>query len=418
MPLAAIAAAAAFVLAAAALPPPAHAQLADEARQALRARIERLQQLRQQRPGDGVLVYYQALTHAQLGEREAALAELKSLVGRRLGVIPATGLGFESLENDPEFNAVREQLAAGEARTPDAPVSFRLADRTLIPEGIAWDPQARDFFVGSIAQRKIVRIDAQRRATDFSRAGDGLDAVLGLAVDAQRRLLYAVSTNGFEDGGRASPRNAIVRYSLRTGRVDARFDVADARQLNDVAVAGDGTVYATDSAGATLWRLAPGARSFDVVGTRGALLGANGVAVAPDGARVYVSVGTGIALVDPQKGTFVRLPQPDDAVTGGIDGLYWHAGDLYGVQNGVNPGRVVRLHLEPGGTRIRALTVLQSHHHPEFDEPTTGAVADGRLHVIANSHVARYGTDGRIDRPEVLRPTAVVAVPLDGRVGG
>ena len=31
---------------------------------------------------------------------------------------------------------------------------------------------------------------------------------------------------------------------------------------------------------------------------------------------MYVAVGTGIALVDPDKGTFQRISQPDDAVTG------------------------------------------------------------------------------------------------------
>jgi hypothetical protein len=40
----------------------------------------------------------------------------------------------------------------------------------------------------------IVRIDAQRKVSAFSRQADELDAVLGLAVDAPRRLLYAIST--------------------------------------------------------------------------------------------------------------------------------------------------------------------------------------------------------------------------------
>ncbi len=68
-----------------------------------------------------------------------------------------------------------------------------------------------------------------------------------------------------------------------------------------------------------------------------------------------------------------RLPQPDTVVTGGIDGLYWHEGDLLGVQNSTNPGRIVRIALADKGNRIEGLTMLQSHHHPEFDEPTTGA---------------------------------------------
>ena len=74
-------------------------------------------------------------------------------------------------------------------------------------------------------------------------------------------------------------------------------------------------------------------------------------------------------------------------MSGGIDGLYWHEGDLVGVQNSTNPGRVIRLRLADGGRRIDGLTVLQSHHHPDFVEPTTGAIADGALHVLANTYV-------------------------------
>ena len=118
---------------------------------AARASLERIRALRAQRPGDGLLAYYQAITHAGLGEREAALAELRSLLGRRLGIVPTPGTGLDSLWADAEFQAVRERLAAEEPRTPDAPVSFRLADPRLVPEGIAWDGARKRFLVGSVA---------------------------------------------------------------------------------------------------------------------------------------------------------------------------------------------------------------------------------------------------------------------------
>ena len=107
-----------------------------------------------------------------------------------------------------------------------------------------------------------------------------------------------------------------------------------------------------------------------------------------------------------------RLPQPDTVVTGGIDGLYWHDGDLFGIQNSTNPGRVVRIALAEKGTRVAGLTVLQSYQHPEFDEPTTGAIANGALNVIGNSYVGHYQPDGTIKDAAELKGTAIVAVPL------
>ena len=378
---------------------------------AARASLERIRALRAQRPGDGLLAYYQAITHAALGERDAAIGELKSLVGRRLGIVPTPGTGLDPLWNDAEFQAIRERLAADEPRTADAPESFRLADPRLVPEGIAWDAARKRFLVGSIAQRKIVAIDRRGRTRAFSGAADGLDTVLGLAVDARRRLLYAVSTNGFEDSARVARRNAVVLYDLGRGRRVARHDVPEALQLNDVAVAADGTLYVTDSAAGSIFRLRPGQKKPALFGTAGAARGANGIAVAPDG-TVYVTLSTGIGRVDPRDGTLVRLAQPDSVVSGGIDGLYWHEGDLIGVQNSTNPGRVVRLRLGDGGRRIDGLVVLQSHHHPAFVEPTTGAIADGAIHVLANTYVGAYQPDGSIRDAGRLRPTIVLAVPL------
>jgi hypothetical protein len=85
---------------------------------------------------------------------------------------------------------------------------------------------------------------------------------------------------------------------------------------------------------------------------------------------------------------------------------------LFGIQNSTNPGRVVRIALADNGARIAGLTVLQSHHHPEFKEPTTGAIANGALNVIGNSYVGHYQPDGSINNAGELKGTAVVAVPL------
>jgi len=293
----------------------------------------------------------------------------------------------------------------------DAPTAFRLKDPKLIPEGIVYDDGSKRFFLGSVAQHKIVVTDGKGEVRDFSSPDDKLDAVLGLTVEKDRTHLYAVSTNGFEDSAKTERRNAVVGYDLKTGRLTDRFAAADAMQLNDVAVASDGTIYTTDSASGTVFRKRPDEKQLSRFGETGALRGANGIALAADGA-LYVTLSTGIARVDTATGAPTRLPQPDTVATGGIDGLYWHDGDLFGVQNGPNPGRVIRIHLSDKGTKISGLTVLQSSNHPEFSEPTTGAIANGALNVIANSYVGHYQPDGSIKEADVLKPTVIVAVPL------
>lgn len=377
----------------------------------LERQLQRIRQLRMERPGDGLLVYYEAMTHASMGQAAPAVAALRQLVGRRLGLVPSKDAGFDLVWEHADFQAVRHRLMDDEPATADAPVVLRLQDPRLIPEGIAYDGRRRVHYVGSIAQRKIVAIDARGKLRDFTSGADRLEAVLGLAIDAPRDRLCAVSTNGFEQAAQQQRRNEVVCWSLAKGRVIQRMAVPEAQQLNDLAFGRDGTLFVTDSAAGSLWVHRPGERRLMRVGEAGGLRGANGVAVAPDGG-VYVTLSTGIARVNPLTGHMVRLPQPDDVATGGIDGLYWHEGDLVGVQNTGNPGRVVRIALSEDGQRIRGLMVLQSHHHPAFVEPTTGVVVGDALHVIANSHVAAYQPDGTIRQPEALQPTAIVAVPL------
>jgi hypothetical protein len=385
----------------------------DDPSVAARASLERIQALRKERPGDGVLVFYQALVHVSLGERDAAFELLRSLKGRKLGLIPVRDAGFDSVWDDPEFQKIRAALADEEPQTPASPVAFRLKDPKLIPEGIAYDAEDKRFFIGSVAQHKIVAV-REKELSDFSRPTDRLDAVLGLTVDPTRRHLYAITTNGVEESAKKERRNAVVQYDLKDDRLMDRFAAPDAMQLNDLAVARDGTLYVTDSETGSLFRKKPEEKALTKFGATGALRGANGIALAPDGA-LYITLSTGIARVDTTSGEPTRLPQQDTVVTGGIDGLYWHDGDLIGIQNSTNPGRVIRIALTDKGMRIAGVTVLQSHHHPEFDEPTTGAIANGALHVIANSYVGHYQPDGTIKDTVDLKRTAIVAVPLQGK---
>ena len=260
------------------------ADAADDPASAARASLERIQALRKERPGDGLLVFYEALTRINLGERDAAFDMLRSLKGRKLGLIPVRDLGFDAVWNDPKFQAICKELADEDPETTVSPVAFRLADPKLIPEGIAFDSLSKRFFLGSIAQRKIVVTDAKGgQARDFSKPSDKLDAVLGLAVDAGGKHVYAVTTNGFEESAKTERRNAIVCYDLKDGRLLDRFSAPEAMQLNDLTVAPDGTLYATDSASGTIFCKKLNEKTLTSLGKTGSVRGANGITLSTDG---------------------------------------------------------------------------------------------------------------------------------------
>ena len=256
---------------------------ADDPAAARRATLDRFVGLRKERPGDGLLVFYEAIVRIGLGERDEGFKLLQSLKGRKLGLVPAPDAGFDSVWNDPEFQKIRKEFADEEPKTADSPMAFRLKDPKLIPEGIAYDDSTKRFFLGSISQRKIIVTDEKGEVRDFSGPEDKLDCILGLTVDKNRTYLYAVSTNGFEDSAKTARRNAVVCYDLKTSQLTDRFAASDAMQLNDLTVANDGTVYATDSASGTVFRKRADEKQLSRLGDMGALRGANGIALAADG---------------------------------------------------------------------------------------------------------------------------------------
>ena len=95
-----------------------------------------------------------------------------------------------------------------------------------------------------------------------------------------------------------------------------------------------------------------------------------------------------------------------------IDGLYeWH-GQLVGVQNVTNPGRVIIATLSRDGDTVTRVQTLLSHHHTALYEPTTGAVTDRGFFLLAATGVTHYNAQGKIDRPDEVPAPTILRIPL------
>ena len=87
-----------------------------------------------------------------------------------------------------------------------------------------------------------------------------------------------------------NPDDALRSFDLKTGTAKGTFAFpTNSGVCNDMAVAADGTVYATESFANRIHRLKPGARELDLwVPADPQLAGVDGIAVLADGA-VYVN---------------------------------------------------------------------------------------------------------------------------------
>ena len=185
-------------------------------------------------------------------------------------------------------------------------------------------------------------------------------------------------------------------FDLDRGEVLNRFKPpANADALDDLTLASDGTLYVSDSQGAVL-TLPPGGMELLLFVPRGgAIRSSQGETI--HGRLLYVAdYGRGVAVVDRQTHDVARLALPADFPAFGIDGLAYANGWLYGVQNGVEPNRVVRLHLAPGGLRADRWEIVEMNH-PLMDEPTIGVVAGDEYVFLAASQGNKFD-DNKLDQ--------------------
>ena len=373
-------------------------------------RIASVEALLKQRPEDGTLHFYLARFQCEAGSVPKALAALENVEKYGDGFLP-TRDGFEKCSDDAAFKQVRARMEARLPRLDFAPTAFEIEDRALIPEGIAHDGASNAFFLGSVARGTITRIGFGNEISEFAPRVEGLDSILGLAVDAPRRLLYAVGTSALTAAGRERRRNAVLAFDIEKRALVRRIDVPDAVQLNDVAVGFGGRVFASDSASGAIFEIAREGPPRTVVAAD-RLRGSNGLAVSPDGRKLYVAHSTGLAVVEPGTGEVKRVNNTTRETVAAIDGLYDFHGELIGVQNVTTPGRVIIISLSRDGESITRVRTLLSHHHNALDEPTTGVITERGFYLLAATGVSHVNDKGGIDDPtSVPRPT-VVRIPL------
>jgi sugar lactone lactonase YvrE len=284
------------------------------------------------------------------------------------------------------------------------------AERRLI-EGIAWDAAGRRLFAASVVGRELLVHDARGW-----RAVPGVDAgsLFGIAVDPRRRLLWLTSGVVEQTPSPATAFRGLIALDLGSLRVVRRVPAPSGGSPGDLAVATDGTVFASDPQNGAVYRARPGAAALEPLVPAGAMRSPQGLALSPDGRRLYVAdYGYGIAIVDPATGRLARLAARGIAMLDGIDGLIADGDALIAIQNGVSPRRILRLHLAPGGGEIARVAVLE-RANPDWGEPTLGTLMDGQLLYLADAQWERFGAGGAVIGEGPLRPATIRILGLRG----
>ena len=366
-----------------------------------------------------MLTYNLACAHSLAGDKVEAVRLLGEVLDMGLGAAAATDTDFDPVRASDAFKKLAGKIEAVRAPVANSSAAFTITEKDLIPEGIAYDPVGGTFYVGSLHKAKIISVDRAGRSRDFKREReDGLYGVLGMRVDARRRILWVNSAvlpelKGFRKEENGS--SALHKYDLKTGRLLRKYDLANKpapHLLNDIAVNAAGELFITDSLSSVVYRLRAGKDELEEFVRLKPYSYPNGITLTDDGRLLFVAHADGISLIEVATGKVSPLAYAPGVSLFGIDGLYYYRNSLIGVQNSAgDPLRVVRFHLDRSGRRAESARVMEANN-PLFNIPTTGAVAGSSFYFIANSQLRSFDPQGNILPPEKLRDVVILKTTL------
>lgn len=111
----------------------------------------------------------------------------------------------------------------------------------------------------------------------------------------------------------------------------------------------------------------------------------------------------GVLVIDPGAGQAAMLSAPEKINLGGISGLEFFEEQLFVVQGGFEPQRIMRLAIDPSGGVAQSVSPM-AVALSEFDSPGHGVIQGDALVYFANTAAGRDSE------------TVVMRTPLDAHV--
>ncbi len=236
--------------------------------------------------------------------------------------------------------ALRVSSAATVAPLPDI-----IMDGTdLYPESMSSSPDGT-VYIGSMKGIVFRARPGSGKATPWIKPtpGNGILTLLGVLVDAPRHTLWLCSAPGALRSPPVTGTSSLMAFDLATGRQRGNYPFpAPASVCNDISVAPNGDVYASDTPNGRILRLAQGGKSLTVFAEDPRLKGIDGLVFGGNGVLYVNNVSRNQLLIvdirpDGSAGpiTTLLLSQP----VAGPDGFRFIGGNRFLLAEG-NAGRI------------------------------------------------------------------------------
>jgi hypothetical protein len=363
-------------------------------------------------PGHPGLLNNQLVLSRLSGDQAGMLDALDAMAAHGL-IFDLSGLAQadDLLALDSErFAAIEADLRRNASPVGEGRLVAEPPLRDALIEALAVDNETERLYLGSVADRRIYRMEPfdPEEAEIFAGEDAPIGSIFGLAIDRRNGILYAaegaVDITPREDGEEIG--TALLALDLETGEIIARHTIDGAARIGDVVVR-DGIVYASDADAGRIYRLNGPRAGIELYAEDARFVSLQGLA--PARAALFVADYTwGLWRIDPVSRNAQLLETPPGASLIGLDGLVAdRTGRLFVIRNGAAPYGVFELEFDRSGA-LSALTPVLVND-VRLGEPTTVRIADDRAFLLNDAQWALFEPDA--DASARTDPM-VLSVPL------
>lgn len=268
---------------------------------------------------------------------------------------------------------------------------FSIPENDFYPENIAYDSKTDTWFLGSMSQQRIIKINRDGSYQDFLKEPCGrLFSSVGMKVDPGRRALW-VCTGTLEllkNYGELAKKTGILRFDIDSGKLTASWFLKEDMKtqfhiFNDIVLADDGSAYATTTLLGGLYKIDKEEGKLQLLHQLKAGDNNNGVTLDESCKFIFMTNVSGILRLDLESGKTLQLAGSAAGEFSGCDGIYFYQNSIVAVKPRFN--QILKITLDPKLEKsVKVETVSQGN--PEFAFPTTGVITGDDLVVVATSY--------------------------------
>lgn len=376
--------------------------------------IRLAEQYRQNHPR---LLYNIAAGYALNNQTDSALVYLARVANMGLYVPAANDSDFVSMFENDKFSSIVAEFNQNTIPIQNSKKYFDYEEVDLIPESVAFDKQTNRYFISSVYKGKIISY-SDGVFDEFYVPIDG-DAfsLLGMKVDNENRELWVCAAGLPQSNNLDSAKigkSKILAFDLDSNQLKNEFIVDDTLEhlFGDLEIADDASVYISDSKTNCIYLVRKEANSLDLFYEPEGVYSLQGIDSDSEGNLWIADYTTGIYKIELKTKNQIRIKSPQNLTTLGIDGLYIHEDFLLGIQNGVNPNRLIKMELNDERNAITDWSTIDSNHM-FFDDPTLGVIVEDFFYYVANSNWNKFDRNGKIDRSLMLSQPVILKYQLD-----